>query len=612
MESNASPDLVANYRRLRKDGALNEALRLARKAVPTLEPGQVAQLGKLLQKDLPASAGLAGDGDATAVEVLLLGQCTTTYLPPAVTAWAWSEGLRVSVKDGEYDQVLQELMQLTSDQAPAVIVVLPWNQRLLGGGDRGVVERVDDELAFLKQVWAQVVRLKAKLVQVSYDWVHPGPLGYSLSSRRGGTVELVQRTNAALRAALPAGAYYVDLETVSAWRGKAEFYDERNYHWLKQPFSPAGLSLVGRHLATGVRALTSGRRKVLVLDLDNTLWGGVVGENGPHGIAVGGTGEGQAFTAFQKYAKRLKDSGVILAVSSKNNDADAREPFEKNEEMVLKLTDFASFHASWDPKPSRLRLMAKELNLGLDSFVFFDDNPVERERMRAELPEVTVVEAPVDPDLYIRALQESLAFEAVDVTSADAERTAQYQAESSRRASQESAASPEDYLASLNMKAEAQPVTEANLDRVVDLITKTNQFNLTTRRHSRAAVEEMVAASGSVAFAVSLADKFGDYGLIAVVLGTKGSGDENALRLDTWLMSCRAMGRTVEHWTLNHLTHLARELGYDAVNGEYLPTAKNVPVQTLLADFGFVPRKGRAGESMLKLSSYSDLPTQVF
>ncbi len=368
---------------------------------------------------------------------------------------------------------------------------------------------------------------------------------------------------------------------------------------------------MGRHLATGVRALTSGRRKVLVLDLDNTLWGGVVGESGPHGIAVGGTGEGQAFTAFQKYAKRLKDSGVILAVSSKNNDADAREPFEKNEEMVLKLTDFASFHASWDPKPTRLRLMAMELNLGLDSFVFFDDNPVERERMRAELPEVTVIEAPVDPDLYIRALQESLAFEAVDVNSADAERTAQYQAESSRRASQESAASPEDYLASLGMKAEAQPVNGANLDRVVDLITKTNQFNLTTRRHSRAAVEEMMAESGSVAFAVSLADKFGDYGLIAVVLGTKVLGEESLLRLDSWLMSCRAMGRTVEHWTLNHLARLARELGYDAVNGEYVPTAKNVPVQTLLADFGFVPREGRVGEYMLKLSSYSDLPTQV-
>ncbi|WP_075087954.1 hypothetical protein [Verrucomicrobium spinosum] len=171
MEPNVSPDLVANYRRLRKDGALNEALRLARKGVSTVEPGQVAQLGKLLQKDLPGSAG-----DTPVVEVLLLGQCTTTYLPPVVTAWAWSEGLRVSVKDGEYDQVLQELMQLTPDQAPAVIVVLPWNQRLLGVGDRGVAERVDDELAFLGQVWAQVVRLKVKLVQVSYDWVHPGPL----------------------------------------------------------------------------------------------------------------------------------------------------------------------------------------------------------------------------------------------------------------------------------------------------------------------------------------------------------------------------------------------------------------------------------------------------
>jgi FkbH-like protein len=611
METIASSDSVSLYRRLRKEGALGEALELARKRVPVLEAGQVAQVGKLLQKDLPASAGIAGEKPAGAVEVLLLGQCTTNYLPPVMTAWAWAEGLRVNAKDGEYDQVLQELMRLVPGQAPAVVVLLPWHQRLLGAGDRSLPERVDDEMAFLKQAWAQVNRLKAKLVQVSYDWVHPGPLGYSLSSRRGGTVELVQSMNAALREALPAGAFYVDLESLSAWKGKSAFYDERNYHWLKQPFSPSGLSALGRHIATGVRALTTGRRKVLVLDLDNTLWGGVVGESGPHGIAVGGSGEGQAFAAFQKHAKRLKESGVLLTVASKNNDADAREPFEKNEEMVLQLTDFASFHATWDPKPSRVRLMAQELNLGLDSFVFFDDNPAERERMRAELPEVTVVEVPVDPDLYIRALQESLAFEAVDLTSADADRAAQYLAEGSRRAIQESAASPEDYLASLKMRAEIQPIGEANLDRVVDLITKTNQFNLTTRRHSRAAVEEMVAAPRSVAFAVSLEDKFGDYGLIAVVLGGAESDDEGVLRLDTWLMSCRAMGRTVEHRTLNEIMRLAAEQGYVSAVGEYLPTAKNVPVQTLLADFGFEPIPGRSGEAMLKICSYSDLPTQV-
>ena len=578
---------------------MTEALDLARRAVPQLEPGPLAQVGKLLQKDL------AGTGVASTV--LVLGQCTTTYLPPVITAWAWAEGLRLEIRDAEYDQMLQELMHLQT--GPDAVVLLPWNQRLLAAGDRDAAQRVEDEMTFLRQVWAQVARLKIKLVQVSYDWVHPGPLGYSLSSRRDGAVGLVQKMNAALRAELPPGTYHVDLETLSAWQGKSSFYDERNYHWLKQPFSPVGLSLLGRHLATGLRVLGSGRRKVLVLDLDNTLWGGVVGESGPHGIAVGGTGEGQAYAAFQKHAKRLKESGVLLAVASKNNDADAREPFEVNEEMVLELKDFASFHACWDPKPGRLKLMAQELNLGLDSFVFFDDNPAERERMKAELPEVVVVEVPTDPDLYIRALQESLAFETTDITSADSDRASQYVAENSRRAAQEFAASPEDYLASLEMKAEVQRISAASLDRVVDLITKTNQFNLTTRRHSRAAVEEMVAHDRAVSFAVGLVDKFGDYGLVGVVLGVPA--DEQTLKLDTWLMSCRAMGRTVEHFTMNEIARQAEALGYDRILGEYQPTAKNVPVQFLLRDMGFEAQSQGEGTYVLKVFSYSDLPTQV-
>ena len=541
------------------------------------------------------------------VEVLLLGQCTTSYLPTLITAWAWAEGLLVSVRDGEYDQVVQDLMR--QESAPDAVVLLPWNQRLLAHDRRQTEERIEDEMAFLQQAWSQVARMKAKLVQVSYDWMGAGALGYALSSRRGGDISLVRQANASLHAALPPGSFFVDLEHVSAWHGKSRFYDERNYHWLKQPFSPEGLSALARKMATGLCVLTSGRRKVLVLDLDNTLWGGVVGEVGPHGIAVGGNTEGEAFLAFQKHVKRLKESGVLLAACSKNNDADAREPFEKNEMMALSLDDFAAFHASWDSKPTRIRQIAQELNLGLDSFVFFDDNPAEREHVRAELPEVTVPEVPAEPALYVRTLVETLAFEAIDLTSADADRAGQYAAEASRKRTQTEAASPEQYLASLEMRAEMQPVDESNLDRVVDLITKANQFNLTTRRHARAAVEEMMTSGRSVCFAVKLADKFGDYGLVAVVLGV--AEEEGSLRLDTWLMSCRAMGRTVEHFTLNQIVAYARALGYMKLIGEYLPTAKNVPVKSLLPDFGFAAMEGSDTQWSLGLEMFQVVPTQV-
>jgi FkbH-like protein len=597
-------DALSQYRSLRKEGRLVEALALIRTFIPTMDAGLIMQAGKMFTKDLP----LAFPEDVP-VQVLVLGQCTTSYLLPALTARAWAEGVHVSMRGGDYDQVVQELMQLK--EAPDVIVLLPWHQRLLAADTRGTQDRIEDEMVFLQQAWAEVARLKAKLVQVSYDWIGTGALGFSLSSRRGGEVEWVRQTNASLRASLPPGASFIDLESISAWHGKARFYDERNYHWLKQPFSPEGLSALARHIAAGVRALTAGRRKVLLLDLDNTVWGGVVGELGPNAIAVGGTTEGEAFLAFQKFVKRLKQSGVLLAACSKNNDADAREPFEKNDQMALRLDDFAAFHASWDAKPARIRAIAAELNLGLDSFVFFDDNPAERAHVRAELPEVMVIEVPEEPALYIRALQESLAFEAVDLTAADAERATQYTAEASRKQKMATAASPEAYLASLGMTAVIQPIGSTNLDRVVDLITKTNQFNLTTRRHSRAAVEEMIATPRSVCFAVSLADKFGDYGLISVLLGVPL--DDKTLRLDTWLMSCRAMGRTVEHRVMNHLAAAARGLGYDRLLGEYVPTPKSVPVQSLLQEFGFKPEQTGPGGSLyaLRLQEFSDMPTQV-
>lgn len=329
-----------------------------------------------------------------------------------------------------------------------------------------------------------------------------------------------------------------------------------------------------------------------MLDLDNTVWGGVVGEVGPNGIAISGTADGEAFAAFQKHAKRLRATGVILAACSKNNEADAREPFEKNDQMVLKLDDFASFHASWDPKPVRIRRIAEELNLGLDSFVFFDDNPAERAHVQAELPDVLVVDVPQEPALYIRALVESLAFEAINLTSADAARAEQYSAEASRKSAQAVATTPEQYLSSLEMVAAVEPIDETNLDRVVDLITKTNQFNLTTRRHSRSAVEAMVATEGSLCFSVKLKDKFGDYGLVSVVLAVAETS--GALEIDTWLMSCRAMGRTLEHFVFNHLCEQAAKIGYQKIIGSYISTQKSTPVANFYEDIGFTLNKNES------------------
>jgi FkbH-like protein len=457
---------------------------------------------------------------------------------------------------------------------------------LLAGTDPDAAIRA--ECAFWEAAWAN--RRGARLVQVGYDWSGPGPAGVTLAGAPGGRVDTIRAMNAALRARLPQGAAWVDLEQVAGELGRERFYDPRRYHWTKQPFSDEGILRLCRALHAAVRALLTGPKKVLVLDLDNTLWGGVVGETGPLGVAICETPEGEAFRAFQRHVKGLSQRGVVLAVASKNNPADAREPFVQNSEMVLKLEDFAGFEASWDPKATSLVRLAESLRLGLDSFVFFDDNPAEREHIRQALPEVDVVDVPEEPALYVRALEAGLWFEAVTQTAEDAARAAQYQAEAGRRGAEAAFGSLDAYLASLEMRATIRPVGEADLDRVVQLIGKTNQFNLTTRRHGPDAVRTLLADPRTVALTVRVADRFGDHGLVAVLFGvpeeTAGYEAAQTLRVDTWLMSCRVIGRTVEHLSFATLLEAARARGYTRVLGEYLPTAKNAQVADLYAQLG--------------------------
>jgi len=284
----------------------------------------------------------------------------------------------------------------------------------------------------------------------------------------------------------------------------------------------------------------------------------------------------------------LSERGVVLAAVSKNNPADARAPFEENPNMVLKAENFAAFEASWEPKSQALRSIAGQLKLGLDSFVFFDDNPAERELVRQHLPEVEVVEVPEDPSGYIHALQRGLWFESVSVTQDDRLRTQQYREEHQRREERSSTDSIDGYLESLEMKATIGGISKTNIDRVVQLIGKTNQFNTTTRRHSRAEVESLEALDGSICLAVRLQDKFGDYGLVSVLLARPDAGVEaQTLVIDTWLMSCRVIGRTLEEFVMSELLTRAKHQGFKAIRGEYVRTKKNELVSDLYTRFGF-------------------------
>jgi FkbH-like protein len=578
----ATAETLAKFKQLRAAGQVSEGLALLRQALRRgeFDPDALNQVGGLLIKNaahFPA--------DPPPLNVLILGQCTTSWLVPALTAVAWGRGRAAIVKEGGYDNIIQDLAAVA--KPPDGVILLPWHQRLLAPGDRGAQQRADDEMTLLRQAWESVRKMGSRLVQIGYDWDHAGAAGVHLSGR-GGSINAVRIVNETIREKMPEGSYFVDLEQISGEVGRRRFYDPRSYYWTKQPFSRLGVARLCDHLWAGIRALTTGPKKVLVLDLDNTLWGGVVGELGPNGVALGDNAEGEAFRTFQKEIRGLASRGVVLTVCSKNNPADAREVFQKNTDMVLKLDDFAAFEASWDPKPAAIQRMAKALRLGLDSFVFFDDNPAEREHVLQALPDVEVVDVPPDPSDYVRALHDGLYFEAAAVTEADKMRQEQYRQEQQRRAAEESAGSVEAYLESLQMIADVRALDEDDMERAVQLLGKTNQFNLTTRRHTAEIVRSMLAQRGAFGLTLRLADRFGDAGLVGLVLAVPDpSAAEPTLRLDTWLMSCRVIARTVEEFTMNHVVKQAKELGHTHIMGEFIQTAKNQLVVDFYDKLGF-------------------------
>ncbi len=569
-------DFISESNRLRKAGQLAESLDALRNGLrpASVDAATHERAGRLLKKHLDAPK---------APRIRLLGQCTTSWMVPVLGAVAWARGTALRVEDGEYDSVMQELAH---GEPPDVLVLIPWTQRLFSDDERTESERIDAELAFWQAAWAQ--RKGSKLVQVGYDWTAPGAKGVMLGGGAGGPMRLVRRMNDALRHHLPSGAGWVDIEAISGSFGRERFYDARRFFWTKQPFSEEGTLRLCRHLFAAARALLTGPKKVLVLDLDNTLWGGVVGELGPYGVQLGESADGEAFRAFQAHCKGLASRGIVLVVASKNNDADAREPFEKNPDMVLRLGDFAAFQANWEPKSWNIARMAETLRLGLDSFVFFDDNPAEREQVRQALSQVEVVDVPEDPSEYVAALEATLFYESLPPTAEDGERGAQYQAEAQRDAERTAFASLDDYLTSLEMVADLRPVDDADMQRVVQLLGKTNQFNLTTRRHGEDQLREWLKDGRGVLYTLRVRDRFGDHGLIGVVLGVPDEDEDGVLRVDTFLMSCRVIGRTVEQYLWARVLARAGELGYRHIRAEFLPTPKNAQVARLYDDFGMV------------------------
>ena len=528
------------------------------------------------------------------VKVAVLGTFTTHQLVSLLDLFLCAGRVTAEIYEAEYGTLRQEFLDPDSGlyRFRPEVVILATTWRDLGHlpeltDDRAAVQgKVEAELAEWTSVWrAARERLQCQVIQNNFDAPAWRTLANLESRHPAGFGRFVSLVNRALADEAPPHVTIHDVDHLAACTGRWEWGDERFFHQAKLPCAPESLVEYAHSLASLVLAQRGLSKKCLVLDLDNTLWGGVIGDDGLGGIRLGqGDPESEAYSAFQRYVKGLRQRGVILAVCSKNTDSVAREPFTSHPEMLLRLDDISCFVANWEDKPSNLARIARELNIGLNSLVFVDDNPVERSAVRRLSPEVAVPEMPVDPADYVRALDRHRYFQALTLSSEDLQRTDFYRADATRQALQSEASDLTSFLRSLELVARVAPIGPASLERSAQLIARSNQFNLTTRRHSSADLLRMASDAQWITQTTSLRDRFGDNGLISVVLAKI---ELEALVIDTWLMSCRVLKRGVELLVLNQLVAAARQRGLSSLRGEYIPTAKNALVRDHYSELGF-------------------------
>jgi len=525
----------------------------------------------------------------------LLSNATMDMIVPALVASAARHGIDLEVIQPAFDQVAQEAFspdsKVNTSSPDAVLMAFDYRAlplRLSLGDSDASSATVQSALGYLKAL-RDGIKAYSNTVCIFQSFAPPveqlfGSLDRTLPGTMRSLVDAINRELAALVYA--SGDVLLDVAALAETVGLAEWHNASMWNLGKFPFSDDLIPLYGDHVARTVAAIRGKSRKVLILDLDNTVWGGVIGDDGVVGIKVAqGDAQGEAHLAVQRLARDLRERGVLLAVSSKNSDEIARLPFEHHPEMLLKLEHFAVFQANWQDKATNIQAIADELSLGLDSIVFLDDNPVERGLVRSLLPQVAVPELPEDPAWYARTLAAAGYFEAIALAEEDLKRAGFYQDNAKRATLQKRVGGVDAYLASLDMTITFQPFDEMGRARIVQLINKSNQFNLTTRRYSEPEIVDAENDPSVFTLQVRLADVFGDGGMISVVICRPGR--EGVWEIDTWLMSCRVLGRKVENMVLREMIEHARAAGIRKLTGVYIPTDRNKLVMEHYGRLGF-------------------------
>ncbi len=571
-------------------------------------------------------AGLLVDRGYRRLNTYIVRSVTVEPVLPFLTVEAVLGGYVLDVKLGGYGSYMDDLLnpqsELSRAQADLVLVLLDLEDIAGGlpdlcadGRGEGVEAELDLAVARVGQMLrcyrtGNSGRLVLQGVVVpgssSLGLVGDANLKYSLVN----TVKELNRRLAETCSAI-SDCVFFDVDQVAAQYGRLHWADPRMFLASRLPLSPGAFRAFAQGLLRTASVLFRAPRKVLCTDLDNTLWGGILGEDGPHGITTGTVFPGNCFLEYQRYLKRLAARGVLLAITSKNNETDVTEAFQlRSADLAISLSDFIARKIGWNDKAQALRELAKELSLGLDSFVFVDDNPIECEAIRQHLPEVAVVMARIDePWKLIDTLAEQPFFDAITVTADDLNRAQEYKAQAQREALSIGTATRDEFLHSLNIVCTFVSALDAPLMRSVQLLAKTNQFNLTTRRHSAAEVEQIANSPGGLAIAVRVRDRFGDAGVVGLALA-KQEGD--CCRIDSLLLSCRVIGRGIETALLAHVAEWAARMGSKRILGEYTETKKNSPCAGFYAEHGFEKDAvlGEGGSVLYRMDLTQQMPAK--
>ena len=572
---------------------------------------------KSLSRQLLASRGLKK------LRIAVLGGTTTNELVDILELLLLNNGFETEFYQSDYGRYYEDSVldpQTISQFKPDIVYVHTCSLNLrsfppVSSTEESLRDYLDTELSKFRSIWSSLdEHVGCQVIQNNFEQPYYALLGNLDAVSPGGATRYLNELNRLFAQEAEANPKLLlqDLHSISARVGLNQWFDPERWFSYKLASTVEGSFALATSLTAIVGAIYGRTSKVLVLDLDNTLWGGVIGDDGADKILIGReTPLAEAYTAFQEYCLRLRDRGILLAVCSKNNENVAKSGFS-HPDCVLKLDHFSAFKANWEPKHENILAIAKELNLGVDSMVFIDDNPAERAIVAGQLPNVAVPDVGSDVAKFAAVIEAGRYFEPISIGREDLQRAKLYEENAQRSQLQQKFANYGEYLDSLEMSAEIAEFNNTYIERISQLTNKTNQYNLTTRRYTLSEIESTMSDGRHIGLYGKLTDRFGDNGLISIVLGRIEGAQ---LHMDLWLMSCRVLKREMEFAMLDSLVARGRANGFKEIIGYYLPTPKNGMVEDHYEKLGFTlqSRDGESKKSIwsLDVNTYQQRNTHI-